>query len=308
MKIYIIYNPAAGSAHRFNRLSRLEKRLRELNNEVVTLPTHRPGDGKHNTRQALAEGAEVVVAVGGDGTLNEVIQVLAGTPVPLVAYPAGTTNVWCKQIRMPLNPRKAASVILNGTKQTVDLGKLGDRYFLVMAGIGFDGEIVRAINTDVKKRIGKLAYIFAAIPLIKIKQFNFSIKFNPGSADEHNLNFSSAMLVVQNAQRYATVNLAPTAKVCDGKMELVVFNTSNMWEKLARVLSVASGNAGKDKKIERFSLRKAVIRSETPVAAQVDGDLYGIIDSQPLEITCEPGALNVLVPVTAPGYIFNNSR
>ena len=162
MNIAIIYNPAAGGARRFNRPARLIRHLRQAGHEISVFETTRPGEATELAQRAVA-WAEVVVAVGGDGTVNEVVQGLAGSDVPLAVYPAGTTNVWCKQVKMPLNPHRAALLIGQGTSRSIDLGRANQQYFLLMTGIGLDGEITHAVNLDLKKKIGKLAYALAAV-------------------------------------------------------------------------------------------------------------------------------------------------
>lgn len=309
MRLAVVINPAAGGARRLNRPARLMKQLRRAGHEITLYTTTKPGDGTLLAQQALAEGAEVVVAVGGDGTVNEVVQGMAGSKIPLAVYPAGTTNVWCKQVGMPFNPRRAAEVISNGPRRLIDLGRADEQYFLLMTGIGLDGEITHAIDLELKKKIGKLAYALAALRLgLHFQSSDVNIVLDPGSAHPRYLKLRSSMIIVTNAERYAVMKLAPEAQLDDGQLELLIFNEKNIWSRFRRAFSLITSRSEHDPHIERYQVHQALIEVGNSVGVQIDGDPQGHTGPLPLDIRCVPAALSVIVPWRAPAKLFTQAR
>jgi len=307
MKIFIIFNPIAGGSRRFKRLAQLEKYLRLSGNTVTTYTSSHAGEGTELTLRALDGGAEVVVVVGGDGTVNEVIQGLAGSSAPMAVYPAGTTNVWCQQIKMPHNPRLAAEIITSSPRISIDLGQVGSRYFLLMLGIGLDGEVVRAVDLDLKRKIGKLAYLKTGLrALFQIQATDISIIFDPGQETEHSKHFSSCLIIATNVQRYAVVRLLPSAIVDDGKLDLLVFEGSKLRSKIARLLSLITNRIQQDEKIGYFRISSANIQCNSPMATQIDGDPFESASFNAVEIKCIPKALRVIIPPKAPRSFFSD--
>src|SRR5207247_1264597 len=135
----IVFNPIAGQANSFEHdIVAASDVWRDHGWTVDIQPTLEPGDGTRIAREAAAQGYDVVVAAGGDGTVNEVVNGLAGTETALAALPIGTVNVWVRELGLPLHPRAAAEALLGAQVRAIDLGRAGDRYFLLMAGVGFD--------------------------------------------------------------------------------------------------------------------------------------------------------------------------
>ncbi|MEI7556514.1 diacylglycerol kinase family protein [Candidatus Chlorohelix sp.] len=306
MKIFIIYNPTAGSARRFNRLSRLIHNLSLMGHSITLYPTRFGGEATELANRAIAEGAEVVVAVGGDGTVNEIVQAMAGKRVPLAVYPSGTTNVWCQQINMPVNPRLASEVISNGVRRQVDLGYVDGRYFLLMLGIGFDGEVVKGINPGLKQRVGKLAYVVSGLKAINYRARDVSLTLETGESFELHQKYHSSMLIFTNSERYAVLKIAHEAQVDDGALNLLVFEDYGFISKIKRAISLALNRTEQDPRIARFAIKSAKIELKKPAAGQIDGDFWGQCGPIQLEIRCVPGALAVIVPHDAPGNIFAN--
>src|SRR5215472_5670124 len=139
----IIANLHSGGGHNsqddLQQLVQSKKQLQQGGWRVEICHTDRPGSASRLAAQAVAAGVDVVISAGGDGTLNEVIQGLAGTDVALGVLPMGTINVWAREVGIPLNLHKAAKVLLDGERRRIDLGITNGRYFLLFAGIGADG-------------------------------------------------------------------------------------------------------------------------------------------------------------------------
>jgi YegS/Rv2252/BmrU family lipid kinase len=154
----VILNPTAGSA-RGERMARALAVLAEADYRVEIRPTGARGDAESFAREAAASGTwQAVIAAGGDGTINEVVNGLAGSRMPLGLLPMGTANVLASELGIA-DPQAAARAIVAGRTRTIHLGRCGARYFTMMAGVGFDARVVAGIRTAEKRRLGKLAYV-----------------------------------------------------------------------------------------------------------------------------------------------------
>src|SRR5580700_3787041 len=163
----LIFNPTAGRARTLHRgpLERARKVLARQGIESELAPTDGPGSGPEIARRAVRERRQMVIVCGGDGTLNEVVNGLAGSSVPLALLPAGTANVFAKELGLPWNIERAASLIGGSRFRRISLGHVkaeegekDGRYFLSLAGAGPDGAIVRAVNPGLKDSTGTVAY------------------------------------------------------------------------------------------------------------------------------------------------------
>src|SRR6266702_4297217 len=156
----IIANPTSGShARQAHQMQETITFLRNAGWKVELQVTVAPGDASRMTREAVDRHTEVVIVAGGDGTINEVIQELAGSETALGVLPTGTANVWARDTNIPLDYAGAREVLVHGKTRQIDLGHVNGRYFLLMAGIGFDGEVTLAIEKKPIKRLGAVAYL-----------------------------------------------------------------------------------------------------------------------------------------------------
>ena len=161
--VTVIYNPTAGWRRRRKLIDVVEAMNRR--GATVTLrETTGPGDAEMFAREAAQGGAaDIVVAAGGDGTINEVANGLAGSQVPLGVIPTGTANVLAIEIGLPVSSDALGELLLAGTPRPIGAGRVNKRFFLLWVGAGFDGRLVHAINPVMKRRFGKLAFVWAGI-------------------------------------------------------------------------------------------------------------------------------------------------
>src|SRR5215467_9489393 len=162
----IIANPTSGAVGFPHQPQSFDETLAFLRNhgwKVELWYTQAKGDGEQLARQAVAQKADLVIAAGGDGTINEIIQGLAGSETSLGVLPNGTVNVWARELGIPLDGAGARAVLVNGRMRRIDLGCVNGRYFLLMVGIGLDGEVIQAVERKPRKRLGVLGYALAAL-------------------------------------------------------------------------------------------------------------------------------------------------
>jgi len=170
----IIFNPVSGGgkSSRLKHLDEARKILATSGIDAELRPTSAPGHAGEIAARAIAGGTQLIIACGGDGTLNEIVNGMPGSKVPIALLPAGTANILAKELRIPWNIPRAAALIPRGIPTRIALGAITQdaapsqsnapsesrRYFLVVAGAGADGALVHALNPSVKQRTGVLAY------------------------------------------------------------------------------------------------------------------------------------------------------
>src|SRR3990172_7575922 len=159
----VIVNPAAHNLPERKRLQAADRWLRERGWGVEWLETKEPREATGLAARAAQRGVPLLFVCGGDGTLNEAANGLAGSETALAMIPAGTVNIWAKETGVPRNPLEAVRLALEGERRRVDLGKAGQRHFLLMAGYGLDGAVARRVSHGVKGRLGAAAYALAAV-------------------------------------------------------------------------------------------------------------------------------------------------
>src|SRR5215471_565143 len=160
----IIANPTSGSyTHHAAHLAEVVAFLQQHGWNVALRLTEAAGDARRLAREAVKQQAEVVIAAGGDGTINEVIQELAGTQTALGVLPIGTVNDWAREIGIPLEVKGARAILVHGRTRHIDLGCVNEHYFLLMAGIGLDGAITHTVERHPLKRLGVVGYLLASI-------------------------------------------------------------------------------------------------------------------------------------------------
>src|ERR1700758_3847337 len=189
----LIFNPTAGRARgvRSGALERARKVLARLGIDSELAPTDGPGSAPGLARQAVREQRQMVIVCGGDGTLNEVVNGLAGSSVPLALLPAGTANVFAKELGLPWNIERAAAMIGASLLRRISLGHVkaaegekDGRYFLSLAGAGPDAAIVRAVNPALKERTGTVAFWIEGFRQLTSYKFSrFRVKFENETAE-----------------------------------------------------------------------------------------------------------------------------
>ncbi len=281
-----IYNPAARGAP---RLHRLHAALSLLDGwETSLAQTEGPKHGTELARRAASDGFDVAVACGGDGTVNEVANGLAGSNTALAVVRGGTANVWAKEVRLPNRPEQAVRLLAEGETRTIDLGRAGERYFLLMAGVGFDAEVVQAVG-GLKRRIGAAAYLVHGLRVA----LTYRTKHVQLSANGEPLPNELYWLLLGNTRNYAgMLNITHQARADDGKLDLCLLRKGGLlrlgWLLPWVLLRRHQHRAGVVyRQLTSFEVR-------TPgLPVQIDGEY---LCETPLRFDIAPAALRVVVP------------
>ncbi|MEI6181479.1 MAG: diacylglycerol kinase family protein [Chloroflexales bacterium] len=295
MRTMLVFNPQAGQAEAHEReLAGAVEVWREHGWHVTLEPTRSAGDGRRLARLAAEQGYDLVVAAGGDGTLNEVVNGLAGTATALAPLPLGTMNVWARELRLPLQPRAAAAAICTWKPRAIDLGRAGERYFLLMAGIGFDAAITAGVRPDDKRRLGALAYVLRGIT----QTLNARGARARLILDGRRTSGRVLMVVVGNSQLYGgLVKITHRASIDDGMLDVAVFKGDNGLSAIRRMIAILRRRYNEDPEIAYYRARNIQVSARPRLPVQVDGDSIG---QTPMTFRVAPGALQALLPPDMP--------
>lgn len=286
MPIKLIANPIAGGNAR-PQIDRLCRHFTAQGHHVDLFLTAARGDAEQAARSARDQGYTRIVAAGGDGTLNEVINGLAPSTIPLAFIPLGTVNVLALEIGLPFDLLAAAEVAVNGVPTPVGLGQAGERKFLLMAGIGFDAQVVRAVDSRVKRRIGRFAYVVAAIKtLCQWQTSQLTVTLADGSVQ------SAGSVIIGNGRLYGgRFSLTPHARLTDDTFEVLLLRSHSRRALLRAALCALLHRppAAQDGLLLRTA--RLTIAGVAPI--QIDGDDYGDL---PCTFTTLPGAITLVFP------------
>jgi YegS/Rv2252/BmrU family lipid kinase len=294
-KLFVIFNPAA----RGEKSQRLRQFLESKAGPNVTLaPTTRAGDATRLATIGVTGKFDAVVAAGGDGTINEVVNGIAATGASgatLGVLPLGTANVFARELRIPTNLPRAWSLIENGAARTVDIAvaEFGQqkRCFVQVAGVGLDARAVRMASWELKKRVGPLSYVWAGLRALQHRASPVELVVDNGTVLA-----SGAAVLIGNGRLYGgPFRLFPEARLDDGLLDVCVFEKVNHFNALRHTLGVLCASHHRWWGVEYFQLASFSCRSASPTALQLDGEDAGDV---PVLFRASPSALRVIAPAS----------
>lgn len=286
----LISNPTAGGGQAARLETQAVTLLEDLGLSVDSRSTARSGHARALARE-LAATVDVVAVLGGDGTVNEVVNGLAGSSAPLAILPGGTVNVLALELGLPFDLPRACALLTSGARTTLDLGRIGDRWFTLHAGVGLDALTVRTIDPEAKRRFRKLAFVAAGVrAFLAHPQPRFRVVVD-GVA--HTATFA----VAANCEFYAgRFGVAVDADPQDGLFDVVLYQGSGFARTAAFWLVMPVGahvHHPQTKVVRGREVRFELLDQTDVVWIQTDGELVGRL---PATATLVPGALEVFVP------------
>jgi YegS/Rv2252/BmrU family lipid kinase len=286
----LIVNPAAHNLPALKRRREAEDWLRETGWRFRWEQTTEGGQATAMAARAAAEGVPLVLACGGDGTLNEVANGLAGTDTALGTLPAGTSNIWAREAGISRKPLDAARLMTTGERRLIDLGKAGDRYFMLFAGIGVDAQITRNVSLNMKRRVGAAAYGVAAVrEALRWRSRPVTVRL-----DGVEQRLDVLMAFAGNTRLYAGLTkITPNAVVDDGLLDVCIYQGAGRLDIAMHTARTLLQSHNKARKVLSQRVRRLEFDWEEPPPLQLDGDPVG---DCPREIEVAPGALWVVVP------------
>jgi len=319
MKASIISNPNAGNRDLQTHIRQAGEQLKRHGWAITWRQTEYPGHATELARQSAAQGDDAAIAAGGDGSINEVVNGLVGTPTALGVLPAGTGNVFAAELRLPLpgplphqNLLRAANALARAVPRRVDVGRVTfsdatSRYFLLWAGVGLDAAVSQAVAQDKRKRptmrsLGLAAWMVAAF--FVLKEFRGTRMWI--TTDGTVINRRMIMATVNNAQLYGRFwRLSPEAKIDDGLLDAVVMEGYGWRSSLKHIAQVMFGRHAHDPAVHFFRTRTIDIKTKEAMPVHVDAEAVG---TTPIKIDIMPQALTILLPPQAPRHLFSEQK
>ena len=269
-RVLIIVNPAAGGSPRpRRRLGRVVAELQRRGCKVtVRIAGLASGDAERLAREAEAE-FDVIVAAGGDGTVNSVANGIAASPRAFAVLPFGTANVLAREIGLPRRPERLAALIAEGDARPIWPGRVGDRLFLTTASSGFDAEIVAAVNPRLKRHFGRFAFAWAiAARLPRHRACELSIRLDDGV--EHR----AAGVIAAKGRFYAGAHVvAPRASIAEPMLDLVLLQRSGRLAVLRYLAALLLGGVSRRRDITVLRCRAAEVSAGESLSVQADGEI-----------------------------------
>jgi len=297
----IIANPNSGNIgfpHPNRHFDETLSFLRKQGWKAELWYTQSSGEGEKLARKAVEQQVNLVIAAGGDGTINEIIQGLAGSETALGVLPGGTVNVWARELGIPLDDAGARKILVHGQTRRIDLGCVDGRYFLLMAGIGFDGEVTQAVEGKPLKRLGILGYTLAVLWLGPGYQ-GFPVV---AKTDRYVVKTRALQIFVGNTQLYAgAVKFTWQARCDDGLLDLCIVRKRNLLGSLVVARDFILRRSQRRQWVRYDTFKTLKIETPIPVPYQIDGEAGGLT---PAEFSVAPGILKVIVPQKTPPGLF----
>jgi diacylglycerol kinase family enzyme len=257
----------------------------------LVLLTSKADPGAGVTLAALEAGAELVICVGGDGTVRECAESLAGSSVPLAIVPTGSANLTARAVGVPAGLEAGLATGFGGRDARVDLATADGAVFTAMAGMGLDAAVVGATPDAARRLAGWPAYAGAAVSQLLWRPVTFTVRLDGG---EPMTRRASSVTVGNSGALPGGFVILPDARVDDGLLDVLILAPSGLAGWVEVGLRVAVRSRGDGGQLERHQARTVEIRADAKLPRQIDGEV--ITSGRSLSVAVRPGALLVRVP------------
>jgi diacylglycerol kinase (ATP) len=295
LDVVAIVNPLAGAGARADvaqrRIALLEARFAAAGLRGQVRLTERRGHACELAGHALDAGASLVIAWGGDGTINEIASTLVGSATPLGIVPAGSGNGFANDLGLAADPTRAIDTALHGRNRTIDAGEFDGRRFFNIAGTGFDAAVAERFNLREFGRRGMLPYVrIAALELLRYRGRRYRI-----GLDGEELLSQALLIAFANGREYGNrIRLAPGARMDDGQLEAIVVDDRPTLSRVWSCRHIALGHIERTPGVIVRGVRSASIETDGEIVYHLDGEI-GRARGR-VEVRVLPAALVVRVP------------
>lgn len=291
MKILCILNPIAGGGRTASRVTAaIHKTFREANVTYEIVTTQKKGDGTSLSQKAVEQGHTLVVAIGGDGTVNEVATGLVGTNTALGIIPVGSGNGLARGLRIPLDYQDACQLLLYGKRRKIDVGQVCDRYFFATSGIGFDAHVGKLYNEDPGHSRGFLPYV----QLATTEYFKYTPQEVVLHCNGRAFTYTPFVLTVANIEQYGGgAIIAPHALPDDELFDVIIIPRVHFLQIIQHFPKLFLGTIDTSPHFTIHKTKSLTITRSSSGPVHVDGEAF--IAGEVLEYTLLPHALAVQV-------------
>jgi len=289
--VQVIINPAAGQAKPVLQILNSVFKPAGISWDVSI--TQQDGDAKRYVKQALENGADLIAACGGDGTIAEVAGSLLGSQVPMAILPGGTANVMAVELNIPLDFTTACQLLCDESLCTllpIDMGHAGNRPFLLRVGLGLEAAMVEGAKPDLKFRVGTLAYALSILQALQepvIAQYELIL-------DGEIVKCEGVTCLIANTANLGirSSTLSTTTNVSDGLLDVFVVRKADLSTALSLAASVVTGQENLQA-MQHWQARAITVVSDPVQTLQADGEIIG---QSPVQAQVIPNAIQVVIP------------
>lgn len=291
MRAKLILNPMSRRAVSAAHLKKIERALTEKGFSLETCAASKPGEAREQAAGAKDGSFQMVICAGGDGTIHEAINGIAGSDLILGILPMGTGNVLAWEMNIPLDLQKACEVLSAGRVRTIDLGLTSvGSYFSCMAGVGLDAQVVREVDPAMKGFLGMIAYPLTAVRTV----LRYGLPELAITIDGKEPPLAGYSVVICNSRRYGgRFMLCPHAVIDDGWLDVCILQEHHASAIIRSGLSVVLNH---HEGVEGFTFhrgRSVHVSANRSVPVQSDGDIIG---TTPIDFSIAPQSLRVIAP------------
>lgn len=286
-KAVMIVNPAAGTRKKENLVPLVSRVLAQKNIALETFETTGIGHASQLASEALARDVSMVIVAGGDGTVNEVASALWNSDVPMAILPCGSGNGLARSLGVPQDFEKAARIISDGVRVSIDRGEVDGTPFYCTSGLGFDAEVSYLFEREPRR--GRLTYIKTAIN----EYYNYKPKKYTLLINGLSLRFEALLVAVCNCPQYGNnAYIAPAARLDDGLLDVTIVHSGSLAREMLAGIELFSGRINKNFLVDTFKVREAKIILDEIQPLHTDGEPR--LAQGELNFVCSKGHLEVL--------------
>lgn len=301
MRVKVILNPTAGRGRAGKERELITRALAQYDGEFSLEETRVHNHATEIARQAVAAGYDLIIAAGGDGTVNQVVNGMAGSGIPLGILGCGTGNDFAAMIGMPKDTLSSIKQIMEGEVKWVDLCRVNRKYFISSVGAGFDGAVAHTVNHGFRWIRGMTAYLLGVFMTL------FSYKQHPVrlQVDEETYEFKALLVAVNNATTYGGgIKINPEARIDDGLFNICAAKNMNFFEILCCLPLAVKGAHQRLKKVMMLQGKEVTLESKTPLYYQLDGE---VLQDRILKFSIYPRSFPIKGAVIEPSAVCDPS-
>lgn len=288
-RIVFIVNPVSGIFSKENVAELVRSRIDQNRYLPEVRFTEGPGHATEICREEIDRGTDVVVAVGGDGSVNEVARGITGSDVAMGIIPAGSGNGLAHHLRIPIGRKQAIDVINKGQIIKIDTGRIEDHLFVSIAGIGFDGLVAKRFkNSKLRGFIGYLRIVAETYPAYKPKKYRLVF-------DDREIRTRALFITLANSDQFGfNTSIAPGAKIDDGLLDVVIAAKPNIIELPYLASLLYWRKIEQSKYINTIKTKSLTIQTRRKRWVNIDGEPVKL--GKKIDVVIQPQSLNVIVP------------
>lgn len=291
----MIINPISGTRHKGELQALVADRMKAIGVTLEVVHTQHKGHGAELAAEAAERGVDLVIAAGGDGTVNEIASVLMHTDTALGLVPCGSGNGLARTLGIPMDFDRAVDLIARRNAVAIDCGIADGKPFFCTFGVGFDAVVTHKFSQT--KRRGKMEYVRSAL----LEYLNFTPDHYALEIDGEIITEEALLISVCNTSQYGNnAYIAPQASITDGLLDITVVRNGTVIDQAMAGIGLLSGQIDRNRIVDTFKAKEVNILRLNEGPAQLDGEPLSL--GRKIHIKCDPGCLKVLSDGTEPEF------